>query len=73
VTPPAYADVAARAFADQKHLTLPGFGHGQLTTPCVDRIIEAFLKTGTTRDLDTACTKALKPVPFFLSPAGPAP
>lgn len=73
VTPPAYAEQAKKAFADSMHLVVAGFGHGQLTTPCVDRIIENFLDAGTARGLDVSCTKPLKPTPFFVSPAGPAP
>ncbi len=73
VTPPQYASAAQRAFADSFHLIVPGFGHGQLGTNCVDRIMAAFIAAGSAQKLDTSCTQGLKPTPFFLSTAGPAP
>ena len=73
VTPPKYATEAQRAFADNAHLILPGFGHGQLMAPCVDTIMAQFVAAGTAAKLNTSCTAKLKPMPFFLSPAGPAP
>ncbi len=73
VTPPAYAESARKAFADNAHLVVPGFGHGQITTPCVNRIVADFLRSGTAKSLDVSCTAKLKPMPFFTSPAGPAP
>jgi len=73
VTPPPYAAVAQRAFADSKHVIVAGHGHGQLGAPCVDRIIANFLMAGTARGLDTACIDKLKPMPFFITLAGPAP
>jgi pimeloyl-ACP methyl ester carboxylesterase len=73
VTPPAYAEQARKAFADNAHLVVSGFGHGQITTPCVNRIVADFLRAGTAKNLDLSCTAKLKPMPFFTSPAGPAP
>ncbi|HYJ40458.1 MAG TPA: alpha/beta fold hydrolase [Steroidobacteraceae bacterium] len=73
VTPPQSATIAQRAFADSKHVIIAGHGHGQLGAPCVDRIIEDFVTAGTARGLDTSCTSKLKPMPFFITLAGPAP
>jgi pimeloyl-ACP methyl ester carboxylesterase len=73
VTPPKYATIAQRAFADSKHVIIAGHGHGQLGAPCVDRIIADFVIAGTARGLDTGCTDKLKPMPFFITLAGPAP
>lgn len=73
VTPPEYAALAQRAFADSKHVIVAGHGHGQLGTPCVDRIIASFVDAGSARALDTRCTEKLKPMPFFITLAGPAP
>ena len=47
VTPPEYAALAQRAFADSKHVIVAGHGHGQLGAPCVDRMIASFIKAGT--------------------------
>jgi pimeloyl-ACP methyl ester carboxylesterase len=73
VTPPEYAVIAQRAFADSKHVIIAGHGHGQLTAPCVDRVIADFIHAGSAKDLDTACTLKLPPMPFFTTLAGPAP
>ena len=73
VTPPEYATLAQRAFADSKHVVVAGRGHGQLGAPCVDRIIESFVTAGTARGLDSRCTDKLKPMPFFITLAGPSP
>ncbi|MEZ5515280.1 MAG: alpha/beta fold hydrolase [Steroidobacteraceae bacterium] len=73
VTPPVYATEAQQAFTDSLHLILPGFGHGQLSAPCVDKIMADFVAAGSARQLDVRCTDKLLPTPFFTSPAGPAP
>ena len=73
VTPPDYATIAQRAFADSKHVIIAGHGHGQLGAPCVDRIISNFVTAGTAKGLDSSCTEKLKPMPFFITLAGPAP
>lgn len=73
VTPPEYATRAQRAFADSAHVIIAGHGHGQLTAPCVDRVIANFIRAGTAKGLDSSCTKKLPPMPFFTTLAGPAP
>jgi pimeloyl-ACP methyl ester carboxylesterase len=73
VTPPEYAELAQRAFRDSKHVIIKGHGHGQLGAPCVDRVIASFVKAGSAKALDIACTQKLPPMPFFTTLAGPAP
>jgi len=73
VTPPEYATLAQRAFADSKHVIIKGHGHGQIGAPCVDRLIATFVKSGTTNELDVSCTQKVPPMPFFTTLAGPAP
>ncbi len=73
VTPPGYAELAARDFADHALVVMPGLGHGQLVAPCIDRVMAAFLDAGTARGLDTRCTERVRPMPFFTSRAGPGP
>ena len=73
VTPPVYATLAQRAFADSKHVIIAGHGHGQLAAPCVDRLIANFIKAGSAQGLDSKCTEKLPPMPFFTTLAGPAP
>jgi pimeloyl-ACP methyl ester carboxylesterase len=73
VTPPVYAQIAQRGFPDSKHVIIAGHGHGQLTAPCVDRVIADFIHAGSARDLDASCTQKIPPMPFFTTLAGPAP
>jgi pimeloyl-ACP methyl ester carboxylesterase len=73
VTPPEYAAMAQRAFADSDHVIIKGHGHGQLGAPCVDRVIADFIRAGSAKALDAHCTDNLPPMPFFTTLAGPAP
>jgi pimeloyl-ACP methyl ester carboxylesterase len=74
VTPPRYAAEAARSFPYSRQIVLAGFGHGQLTAPCMDRVIARFLaRPAAVAVLDIACTRAARPLPFFTSANGPAP
>jgi pimeloyl-ACP methyl ester carboxylesterase len=73
VTPPAYAAQAARTFPHSLSLVLEGFGHGQLTAPCMDRVMAQFVARASVADLDVSCTRAARPMPFFISLNGPPP
>ncbi|HYB33010.1 MAG TPA: alpha/beta fold hydrolase [Steroidobacteraceae bacterium] len=73
VTPPEYAVQAAHAFRHSRALTLAGFGHGQLTAPCLDRVMAEFLARASVDGLDVSCTRAARPLPFFTSVNGPPP
>ena len=73
VTPPRYAAEAARGLPNSLSIVLAGFGHGQLTAPCMDRVLAAFLERASVRGLDIACTRDARPMPFFTSVNGPAP
>ena len=72
-TPPAYASEAARGFRQRLELVLEGFGHGQLTAPCVDRIMAQFVARGSVDALDASCARAARPLAFFTSLNGPPP
>ena len=73
VTPPAGAHEAARAFTHHLEVVLEGFGHGQLTAPCVDRIMAQFVARASVETLDVSCVRAARPLPFFTSLNGPPP
>jgi pimeloyl-ACP methyl ester carboxylesterase len=73
VTPAALGTQAAKGFTRGVHVVLSGLGHGQLTAPCVDRVMAQFVERGDAKDLDTSCTKVIKPMPFFTTLAGPPP
>jgi pimeloyl-ACP methyl ester carboxylesterase len=73
VTPPAFATVAARGFSHGLSIVLDGFGHGQLTAPCMDRVLAQFLARASVAGLDVSCTRRARPLPFFTSLSGPPP
>lgn len=73
ITPPRYAALAARGFTHSLSLVIPGFGHGQLLDPCMDRVMAQFVRRASSAGLDTACLRKLRPMPFFLTPNGPGP
>jgi hypothetical protein len=54
-------------------MVLKGFGHGQLTAPCVDRVMAAFLSRGGVEGLDGSCVQSDRPMPFFVTLGGPSP
>lgn len=73
ITPPRYAAQASRGFTRSLSLVIRGFGHGQLTDPCVGQLMAQFIRRGSVSGLDTACTRHLVPMSFFLTRNGPAP
>ncbi len=73
VTPAASGERTRVGLTNSVHLVLPDLGHGQIGAPCMDRVMADFLASGAVKGLDTSCTKRAKPMPFFTSPAGPAP
>jgi pimeloyl-ACP methyl ester carboxylesterase len=73
VTPPAYAELAHRELSNSLHVVLQDFAHGQLGAPCVDRIMDQFIRRGTVAGLDVSCTRDAKPMPFFITLNGPPP
>jgi pimeloyl-ACP methyl ester carboxylesterase len=73
VTPAAYGEQAKRGLSNGVHLVLNGLGHGQLTAPCVDRLMAQFVERGSAKDLDTSCAHNARPMPFFTTLAGPPP
>jgi pimeloyl-ACP methyl ester carboxylesterase len=73
VTPPAYAQRAAAGFMRARQLVLAGFAHGQLTAPCMGRVLARFLDVPDPAALDVSCTNNARPLPFFVTLNGPAP
>ena len=72
-TPPAYAHEAAGAFTQHLEVVLEGFGHGQLTAPCVARVMAQFGARASVDGLDVSCARLARPLPFFTSLNGPPP
>jgi pimeloyl-ACP methyl ester carboxylesterase len=73
VTPPAGGARAASGFGEARHLVLAGQGHGQLGTGCVPELMDVFLSVHRAKDLATTCVERVRPAPFFIDYAGPAP
>jgi pimeloyl-ACP methyl ester carboxylesterase len=73
VTPPGDAEEARREFAHSVHVVLKGFGHGQLTAPCVDGVMANFVNRGSVEGLDVSCAQNDRPMPFFVTLGGPPP
>ncbi|HEY2037963.1 MAG TPA: alpha/beta fold hydrolase [Steroidobacteraceae bacterium] len=73
ITPPRYATQASHGFAHSLSVVVPGFGHGQLTDPCMAGLMARFVSRASVSGLDTACTRHLAPMPFFLTRNGPTP
>jgi pimeloyl-ACP methyl ester carboxylesterase len=73
VTPPQYAEQARAGLPHARHVVLQGFGHGQLTAPCVDRLMARFLERADADSLDLSCVRGAHPQAFFTSRNGPAP
>jgi pimeloyl-ACP methyl ester carboxylesterase len=73
VTPPRYAQLAAAGLSQARQIVLPGFGHGQLTAPCMDRVLADFIGHPMVASLDASCLQRARPMPFFTSVNGPAP
>ena len=73
VTPPGDAEDARRALTHSVHVVLKGFGHGQLTAPCVDKVMADFTNRGGIEGLDVSCAQNDRPMPFFVTLGGPSP
>lgn len=73
ITPPRYAAQAVRGFTRGLSLVIRGFGHGQLTDPCMAGVMAQFVSRASVSGLDTSCTRNLSPMPFFLTRNGPTP
>lgn len=73
ITPPVYADAVAEGLSNDRHLILPGYGHGAIGAGCMPKIVAEFIRTGNPAAPDTACLGELQPPPFFTSFAGPEP
>jgi pimeloyl-ACP methyl ester carboxylesterase len=72
VTPPRYAQQALRGFVHGRALVLEGFGHGQLTAPCMGRVMQQFIEHASV-SVDVSCTAHAVPLAFFTSVNGPPP
>ena len=73
VTPPAWAEQAAKTLPNSRHFVVPGVGHGASSVGCVPRLISEFLDSANPAALDGTCVTTQKRPPFFVNFAGPTP
>jgi pimeloyl-ACP methyl ester carboxylesterase len=73
ITPPRYAELAAVALGNARHLIGKNQGHGQLAAGCMPRIIADFVATADPAGLDVGCMDNTFVMPFFLDFSGPLP
>ena len=73
ITPPRFADMAARNLRKAWLLTGEHQGHGQIAVGCMPRIIERFIDGAQLGEGDAACFQRSFVMPFFLDFSGPQP
>lgn len=73
VTPPRWADDAARTLSRSTHVVVPATGHGTLGSACIRKLTAQFIAAGSLEGLDTGCDAEARRPPFFTTFAGPPP
>jgi pimeloyl-ACP methyl ester carboxylesterase len=62
-TPPWFGESAAKYLPNGHQLKIRNYGH-QVDSPCVWKIISAFVDKGTADGVDTSCTESIRRPPF---------
>ena len=73
ITPPAYAERAARTLSNSRHLVAPGQGHTVLARGCLPKVAAEFLDALDPKGLDASCVKEMGDTPLFVRFTGPEP
>jgi pimeloyl-ACP methyl ester carboxylesterase len=73
VTPPRWAELAARDLPRARHVVLAGQGHGVFSRGCVPRLAAELVSAGSADGLDVSCAGDVRPAPLFLDAQGAAP
>lgn len=73
VTPPQYADQAAKTFENSLHLVAEGQAHSVMRHRCLQDVVTDFVAAGTLEGLDTSCVETIAASPFFTTLLGPEP
>jgi pimeloyl-ACP methyl ester carboxylesterase len=73
VTPPHFAELAAVALGNARHLIGRNQGHGQAATACMSEIMGRFVEAASVTDLDAECLLRQFVMPFFVDFSGPEP
>lgn len=73
VTPPAYAERAARTLSNHAHLVGQDMGHILAPVGCVPRLMDIYVRQASLDGIDASCLENIRPEPFFTSFNGPEP
>lgn len=74
VTPPENGEHVRQTLPNSLHLIAPGQGHNVIGRGCLPQVAADFVERGSLAGfMDTACVEAIRPMPFFLTFAGPEP
>lgn len=73
VTPPRFAETAAKTLANSRHLVAKGRGHIVLNRGCLPKLAARFVDTLEPAAIDARCLEALGNTPAFTSFQGPQP
>ena len=73
VTPPAYGAQIVAGLPHARQLIATGQGHSVIGAGCMPRLVQRFVETRETGELDAHCLAALGPVPAFINYDGASP
>jgi pimeloyl-ACP methyl ester carboxylesterase len=73
VTPPSWAEEAAKTLRHPRHVVVPNVGHGTSLAGCVPKLITRFVEKGSADDLDAKCVEDERRPPFVVGTAGVRP
>ena len=73
VTPPAWGESVVKHLSRGRHIVMPFTGHGVVSTPCGNHLVQDFIESASTEDLNTDCVTTVRRPPFFVTPSGPDP
>ena len=73
VTPPRFAEAAAKTLSNSRHLIAKGRGHIVMPRGCMPKLVARFIDTLKPAALDASCLDALGNTPAFTSFQGPQP
>jgi pimeloyl-ACP methyl ester carboxylesterase len=73
VTPPQWAEEAAKGLSRSRHIVVPGVAHIASNASCVPRLIDTFVVTPDPAALDASCVNVVRRPPFVVSEAGTRP
>jgi len=73
VTPPRYAEEAAKALPDARVLVFKGQGHSVMSAGCGPQLVQHFVEKLDPKTMDASCLDRLQDTPFFIDFNGATP